>query len=45
MSLRDELKASLPWVGGSLLVVLAVIAYLAATAGEQNLLSRIYGVM
>ncbi|MFT4979548.1 MAG: hypothetical protein ACI8S6_005459 [Myxococcota bacterium] len=44
MSLRAELKASLPWIGGSLLIVAAVIVYLVATAPEANLLSAIYGI-
>jgi len=44
MSLRDELKASLPWIGGSLVVVVAVIVYLVVTTPELNLLANIYGV-
>ena len=44
MSLRDEIKASLPWIAGSLLVVVAVIVYLVATAPEANLLSDVYGI-
>lgn len=45
MSLRTELKASLPWILASIVLLAAVLGYLVLTAPEQNLLSRDYGVM
>ena len=40
-----EVRETLPWILGALVVVGAVVAYLWLTAPEENLLPHVYEVM
>ena len=47
MSLQTELRAALPWIIASVVLLVAVLGYLAATAPPENRLPQDYeyGVM
>ena len=43
--MHPELRESIPWIMGAVVVVLMVIAYLSWSAPDENLLPDVYGVI